>query len=46
MPNPTGWDWLQVPLEGTSNEWANIAMPCGQTPEEFIWIDIPVDPVG
>lgn len=46
MPNPTGWDWIQVPVDGTSNEWANIAMPCGQTPAEFIWIDVPVDPIG
>ena len=45
QPNASGWDWAPIPLEATPDEWANIAMPCGQTPEAFTWIDVSVDPV-
>ncbi len=46
MTNGSGWDWAQVPMEPTSSTWANIDMPVGQTPEQFSWIDLPVDPIA
>lgn len=46
MTNASGWDWAPVPLDATPDTWADIAMPCGQTPEAFTWVDLPVDVIG
>lgn len=40
------WNWINVPLPPTSDEFAQIQMPVRATPEAFTWIDIPVDPIG
>jgi len=45
QPPASGWDWAPVPLDPTPDEWQPIAMPCGQTPEQFTWVDVAVDPV-
>ena len=41
----SGWQWVNVPLEPTSNEWTPIQMPVRATPEEFTWVDLPVDAI-
>ena len=43
--NGAAWDWVNVPMEPTPNEWAQIAMPVRETPAEFTWMDLPVDPI-
>ena len=45
--NATSWDWAQSPgITPTTDEWANIPMPVRSTPEEFVWIELPVDVIG
>lgn len=39
----SGWEWRDVPMEATPNEWQPIQMPVRSTPEEFTWVDLPVD---
>lgn len=39
----SGWEWRDVPMEATPNEWQPIQMPVRATPEEFTWVDLPVD---
>ena len=41
----TAWQWVNVPLDGTSNEWQEIQMPVRSTPEEFTWVELPVDAI-
>lgn len=41
----SNWQWYQVPLEPTSNEFTQIQMPVRATAEEFTWVEIPVDPI-
>ncbi len=43
--NGGAWQWYEVPLEATLDAWQSIPMPVRQTPEEFTWIDLPVDAI-
>jgi hypothetical protein len=43
--NGGGWEWREAPLEPTPDAWRDIAMPVRSTPEEFTWVDLPVDPI-
>lgn len=41
----TNWTWVNVPMEATPNEFAQIHMPVRETPEAFTWVDLPVDSI-
>lgn len=43
--NGGAWQWYQIPMEATLDAWLPINMPVRQTPEEFAWIDLPVDTI-
>lgn len=44
--NAGGWDWLPIPMDPTGDQFAEIAMPVGQTAPDFEWIEIPVDSIN
>ncbi len=39
------WQWFPIPFEATLDNWLAIQMPVRSTPEEFTWIDLPVDAI-
>lgn len=40
------WEWKAIPMPPTPDAFDEINMPVARTPEEFTWVDVPVDEIN